>query len=236
MFLRSLAVLSLTSTLVLGLTACGDDKNDDTTTITSTNPTNPSGASQSDTSAATDPATDGTGETTNIVTGSASEGTDTTANPSEVTTTVSTTVSTTTPDDTSGETGPDPSATESATTDPATTDPTVGTSTTGDPGVPGSLYGPCDDGMPPCQDGADCLSIMGLEGNFCSPSCAMMAACPANPSGDAMAQCALTMEGSEEPVNCALVCMLDTPGQCPGGTSCKQLPPPNEMFGLCTAP
>lgn len=235
MFLRSLAILTLTSTLALGLTACGDDKNDDTTTITATNPTNnPSGASQSDTSAATDPATDGTGDTTNIVTGSASEGTDTTANPSEP---VTTTVSTTTPGDTSGETGPDPSATEPATTEPETTDPTVGTSTTGDPGVPGSVYGPCDDGMPPCQDGADCLTIMGLEGNFCSPSCAMMAACPDNPGGSAMPQCVLTMEGSMDPVNCALVCdPAMGGGQCPGGTSCKQLPAPNDMFGLCTAP
>ncbi|MBL9104540.1 MAG: hypothetical protein JNL82_26580 [Myxococcales bacterium] len=236
MFLRSLAVLTLTSTFALA--GCGDDKNDETSLTTNNTPsgaTPASGDPSGDPSG--EPTTGGTGgtesdATTNIMTGnSMSEATSstTTNNPSEVTTTQT---DTTTPPDTSAtdpsETGPvDTSASE---TGPADT----GSS---DTGGGGDFYGPCEMADPPCPAGSDCLMIEGLDGNFCSPTCEGGTMCPANPEGSAMAQCALTMMGSMDPVNCALVCQFPDPGgSCPTGTSCKQLPAPNDSLGLCTAP
>jgi len=163
----------------------------------------------------TSSSSDGTGSGTGTGTGTTENGTGTGTGTSEGT------VEPTTEPPTTG----DPSTGPGSSTGPGT-----GSSTGG---MGGALYGPCEMSNPPCPEGQDCLMVQGVEGNFCSPKCDGMT-CPANPDGSAMAVCALTMEGSMDPVNCALLCNPMGMNECPAGSTCKAVP--MTMAAVCTYP
>lgn len=226
MHLRSLAALTLTSTLALGLAAC-EVKDSDDTGLTN-NPSNPvTSNTMSDPTAGTDTDTDpvtGTdAETTNIVTSGMSDSTTTTANPSEVTETTAT-VTTVPPDTSASETGPlDTSASE--------TGPDPSGTSTGGGGFDGE-FGPCEMMDPPCVGDAQCVTVTDVEGNFCSPACDMAHPCPPPPEGTAQPMCLLSLEMSMDATNCAYVCDPMMMGQCPAGSTCK----PIQGVGVCTFP
>jgi hypothetical protein len=121
-----------------------------------------------------------------------------------------------------------PTTTEPATTTTTTTSPATTDDTTGEPAE--GAYGPCG-AMGECPVGSECVSLMGIEGNFCSPKCDGMA-CP-DTGTTAQGQCVLVLEGSMDPTNCAAICELANP-DCPTGTSCKDVMMMG--IGLCTAP
>lgn len=206
--MRTTTSLSTLFVLSLGLTACGDDKG---TTTDSTTNTTPMTTSDSETGGSSMGTGTGTGTT------------ETTAATVEPTTTE--------PGTTTTEPG--------TTTDPSTTGTTTEPGTTGTTTEPGTttgggadLYGPCD-AMGMCPEGQDCLSAMGIEGNFCSPKCDGMMCPDANTA--AMPQCALSTEMAPQPTNCALICPAGKDEACPMGMTCKDVP--MQMgIGLCTAP
>lgn len=219
MSIRSLTSFSLLTVLALGLPACGDDK-DPMVTASNTTNTNPTTNTTNTTPATTtDGTTDGTGTASAT---DAMTGTETTSEPE--TTTPTTTV-------------PGTSTTEPATTtesQTSTTGTTVDpeTSTTADTTTGGGgdgLYGPCGMG---CPADSDCVSLDGVEGDFCSPKCGAGVMCPV-PDGGAMGQCALILEMGMDPTNCAAICSVQMQN-CPEGTTCKAVP--MQMVGVCTAP
>ena len=95
---------------------------------------------------------------------------------------------------------------------------------------------------PPCTAGEEAVSITGLSGSFCSPSCSSTTSCPAAPSSStATAQCILSMSGSSSATNCALVCgststtatrkLLGGGSGCPTGATCEYT---SSGTGICT--
>merc|ERR1711988_2098833 len=103
----------------------------------------------------------------------------------------------------------------------------------------GSLYE-----APPCQASEEAVRVQGLSGAFCSPSCSTSQPCPAAPAGTtARPQCALEMQGSSSPTQCALICNPSDSGRkllggggkgggCPTGATCQ----PIQGIGICTYP
>ena len=227
MLIRSLSSFSLLTVFALGLPACGDDK-DPMVTASGTSLTGQTGQTGQTGDGTTDGTTDGTEpDSTDGMTGTSDPGTTgpTTTLTTEPTTT--TTTATTAPETTTGTTGT--TTLETSTTDTTTDSGTTADDTTG--GDDDGSYGPCGM-MGECPAGSDCVSLMGVEGNFCSPQCEGMM-CPAA-SGGAMAQCVLILEMGMDPTNCAAICnpMQDN---CPAGTTCKDVPMQMGV-GICTAP
>ena len=102
------------------------------------------------------------------------------------------------------------------------------------PGPPGKgHYGNPSNG---CQSDEEAVSIQGLAGDFCSPSCSQFHPCPSDVPGGATAipQCVLETQGSPTPTNCALICSGagGHGGSCPAGASCHQI----QNTGICTYP
>merc|ERR1712216_771863 len=97
---------------------------------------------------------------------------------------------------------------------------------------------------PPCQSSEEAVRVQGLSGAFCSPSCSTTQPCPAAPSGTtARPQCALEMQGSSSPTQCALICNPSDSGRkllggggggggCPTGATCQHV----QGIGICTYP
>jgi hypothetical protein len=87
-----------------------------------------------------------------------------------------------------------------------------------------------------CEADEEAVSITGLEGDFCSPSCSQSQPCPSDvPTGTtAIPQCVLETSGSQDPTNCALICSGagGHGGTCPPGASCQQI----QNTGICTYP
>lgn len=84
-----------------------------------------------------------------------------------------------------------------------------------------------------CEAGEMAIQILGLSGDFCSPTCSVSSPCPTDvPAGTtATPQCALSAQGSASATNCALICDPNaaTSG-CPTNASCKAI----SGTGLCT--
>lgn len=92
-----------------------------------------------------------------------------------------------------------------------------------------SDYGPCN----ACAAGEMAVSIMGIEGCFCSPGCdGAMSMCPMPNEGTAVGACALG--AGMTPTQCALVCDPTMKGMCPTGATCQD----TGMMGVgvCTHP
>merc|ERR1712216_503183 len=98
---------------------------------------------------------------------------------------------------------------------------------------------------PPCQASEEAVRIQGVSGSFCSPSCSTTSPCPAAGAGvTARPQCALEMQGSSSPTQCALICnpngdagrkLLGGGGKgggCPKGATCQSI----QGTGICTYP
>ncbi|WAS93433.1 DUF4215 domain-containing protein [Nannocystis punicea] len=101
-----------------------------------------------------------------------------------------------------------------------------------EPGTDGEYLG-CGP-MGECPEGSDCQEVTGVEGNFCSPQCAM-SMCP--PAGaQAQAQCALISMGMGDPTHCVALCPPGDDAACPTGTTCKEVPDQPQPVGICTAP
>jgi len=82
-----------------------------------------------------------------------------------------------------------------------------------------------------CHTGESAISITGLTGSFCSPSCSASAPCPGAPTGaSAQPQCVLEKPPSKTPSNCALICKPGAAGQCPTGAACQSI----QGTGICT--
>ncbi|WAS94853.1 hypothetical protein [Nannocystis punicea] len=227
MTIRSLTSFSLVTVLALGLVACGDDGKP---VLTATTATTPGTTNNTTNTTNNNTTTDGT-TTDDTATETETDGTDAgTATQSTATETVTSTPTTTE--------GPvTTTTTEGTTTDEATTSTTAATTeaetTEGTTtGGGGSEYGPCGP-MGECPAGSDCLMLMGLDGNFCSPMCDGMT-CPAT-GVDAMGVCALAM-GMGDPTYCAALCPPGNDAACPEGTTCKEVPDQPNPVGICTAP
>ena len=82
----------------------------------------------------------------------------------------------------------------------------------------------------PCQSGEEAVQIQGVQGAFCSPSCAN-SACPTDvPAGtSAVPECALEVQGQSKPTYCALIC--EASSKCPTNASCKMV---QGSIGICT--
>jgi hypothetical protein len=112
-----------------------------------------------------------------------------------------------------------------------------GTSGDGDAGGDGdgdcAAYGDPSETMNMCCEGETALSIMGIDGAFCSPGCTSNADCPA--SGDLDVQCVLgPTDGAAE--NCAVICMVGGDNSdCPSGSTCKDIMQGGNV-GICTYP
>ncbi len=171
------------------------------------------GATEGETdSAGTDPTEASVGTTADTV-----EPTDTSSPATSMTTDVD-------PDTTSpsGTETTSPSGTE--TTSPETTDP----STTGGGDAD---FGACSM-MDPCDNGEDCLGVMGVEGTFCSPACTVQGdPCPGyTGTGDAL--CLLSTDMMPA-TNCVVLCMTDA--DCLENMTCKEVP---DSMGamICSSP
>lgn len=89
-----------------------------------------------------------------------------------------------------------------------------------DPGASGS-----------CHTGESPISITGVTGSFCSPSCSASSPCPGAPTGaSAQPQCVLEKPPSKTPSNCALICKPGAAGQCPAKATCQSI----QGTGICT--
>jgi hypothetical protein len=84
-----------------------------------------------------------------------------------------------------------------------------------------------------CQENESKVSISGLPGAFCSPSCGPATPCPKDTHFGATAegQCVLETQGHSQPSQCALICKPGA-GGCPRGASCQ----PIQGLGICTYP
>jgi len=105
------------------------------------------------------------------------------------------------------------------------------------PPTPGAgHYGDPNDG--PCKADEKEVSIQGVRGKFCSPTCSRTQACPTDvPAGTtAQPDCVLEAQGTSEPTNCALICRVEDvglvgkAGGCPDKATCKQV----QTSALCT--
>ena len=64
-----------------------------------------------------------------------------------------------------------------------------------------------------------------------------MKQCPEVPEGvGAQAMCVLKKPMQDEASNCALLCQSGMDGQCPAGTTCKDVPMQDPPIGVCTSP
>lgn len=81
-----------------------------------------------------------------------------------------------------------------------------------------------------CQAGEEGVRIQGVQGDFCSPSCAS-GPCPTDvPAGTtAQPECCLETPGSSKPSRCALICQASS--KCPAKATCKMV---QGAIGLCT--
>ncbi len=222
--MRTITSLTTIFALALGLTACGDDKNDATTNDPTTNST-------PGTSSATETAGTSTGPGTSEPTTEpgTSEPTGGSTDPTATTTTPETSSST------------DPTAT--TTTEPATsssTDP--GTSTGGAGGE--APYQACMSAAE-CGEGGLCINAMTtggqIKGSFCSPPCfGPGKICPVAADGvDASqgAQCIFGPMGMS-PTNCALICVVGM-DECGPESDCEDIGQPPMMgvtLGVCSTP
>lgn len=223
--MRTITSLTTIFALALGLTACGDDKNDATTNDPTTNST-------PGTSSATETAGTSTGPGTSEPTTdpATSEPTGGSTDPTATTTTTPETSSST-----------DPTAT--TTTEPATsssTDP--GTSTGGAGGE--APYQACMSAAE-CGEGGLCINAMTtggqIKGSFCSPPCfGPGKICPVAADGvDASqgAQCIFGPMGMS-PTNCALICVVGM-DECGPESDCEDIGQPPMMgvtLGVCSVP
>ena len=93
---------------------------------------------------------------------------------------------------------------------------------------------------PTCRLRLQNVTVTGIKGPMCSPSCSTSAPCPAAPAGvTSKGQCILEDSGSTTPNRCVLVCksdnaaegmtMLDA-GACPAKATCK----PIQTTAICT--
>ena len=87
-----------------------------------------------------------------------------------------------------------------------------------------------------CMAGESSVSIGGVPGAFCSPSCGPATPCPKDShfGATAQGQCVLETPGHNTPTQCALICKPDAGGRagCPRGASCQ----PIQGLGICTYP
>eukprot|EP01052_Picozoa_sp_SAG31_P019177 SAG31_NODE_1388_length_8538_cov_3.310843_5_plen_456_part_00 len=92
-----------------------------------------------------------------------------------------------------------------------------------------------------CQPGEKSITITGLKGQFCSPTCSTTQSCPTDvpPGTTAKGQCILKMSGGTTATQCALVCKsLDAIRNitklddlaCPAKASCKAI----SSTAICT--
>ena len=98
------------------------------------------------------------------------------------------------------------------------------------PGPAGHYEDPNTTGS--CRTDEDDIQIEGVSGNFCSPHCGILKACPTDvPSGTtARPECVLEKQGTSHPTNCALICTPGSDDSCPAKASCK----PIQTVGVCT--
>ena len=84
-----------------------------------------------------------------------------------------------------------------------------------------------------CQKDEAKVSINGIPGAFCSPTCNPANPCPkdAHFGATAEGQCVLETPGHAQPSQCALICKPSA-GGCPRGASCQ----PIQGLGICTYP
>lgn len=84
-----------------------------------------------------------------------------------------------------------------------------------------------------CMAGESSVSIGGVPGAFCSPSCGPATPCPKDShfGATAQGQCVLETPGHNTPTQCALICKPGA-GGCPRGASCQ----PIQGLGICTYP
>lgn len=84
--------------------------------------------------------------------------------------------------------------------------------------------------------GESSVSIGGVPGAFCSPSCGPATPCPKDShfGATAQGQCVLETPGHNTPTQCALICKPGAGGRmgCPRGASCQ----PIQGLGICTYP
>lgn len=84
-----------------------------------------------------------------------------------------------------------------------------------------------------CNPGEIAAEVSGINGDFCSPSCAS-SDCPDAPAGvTALPECALQPQGASEPTNCALAC--GGAAVCPSGSKCTTVVP-GTMYAVCMYP
>ena len=106
------------------------------------------------------------------------------------------------------------------------------------PGPPGAHYG--DPLAGPCTGGDQNVTITGVPGAVCAPSCSTSSPCPPAPAGVTSAgQCILEAHGTTTPNLCVMVCksndeergmtVLDG-GACPEHATCK----PIQTTAVCT--
>jgi C1A family cysteine protease len=84
-----------------------------------------------------------------------------------------------------------------------------------------------------CQSDEVALSIQGISGSICAPSCSDLSFCPLDTPSDSIVTptCSLTTSSGKK--YCALECVTDFPGikQCGKDASCKKV---KDGFGICT--
>lgn len=100
------------------------------------------------------------------------------------------------------------------------------------PGPPAPPAPPSGDdyGAPPCPADEKAVSINGLTGSYCAPSCSATQACPAAPNGaTAQGQCVVEVPPSQQPSLCALICKPGVAGMCPTGATCEAI----QGTGIC---
>jgi len=84
-----------------------------------------------------------------------------------------------------------------------------------------------------CHSGEESVTIQGLSGDFCSPSCSTSTPCPSAGKVAGQGKCILQTSGSPGPTNCAIVCDPSAnQKQCPNGASCQSI----QGTGICTYP
>jgi len=84
-----------------------------------------------------------------------------------------------------------------------------------------------------CHSSEQSVTIQGIDGDFCSPSCSASKSCPDAGKIAGEGQCILETSGSSTPTNCAIVCSPSSnQRQCPKGATCQ----PIQGTGLCTYP
>ena len=201
----------LAITGLIGLVACGEDKDDNGTTNITTVTVGDDGSESGSDDSATDPSA--------TMTDTDPSATMTDSDPTATATDTDVSDSDPTATDTGSECPVDAECQTAADCDFGVMCVDCmcegGDSTGGNP--TNSDYGPCD----MCAPGEMPVGLQDIEGCFCSPGCdGEGAMCPAPNDGTAQAICALILMEGAPPSQCALACD-PTMQMCPAGATCS---------------